>query len=222
MIFIMAAGEQARWEGDGFKQLLPIGDTTIIERILWQLKARQKPWHIIGRYLPYTPYGGSMEGGTITHFWGEKYHFLSSDTLATSKYWQERNTILLGDTIYSHATLDRILSSREPVRWFGNPWEIFALSFDDSVIPKIKKGLEETIKQAEQGKHLGKLRNFFRAYCDITGLSNDFKHKFFGIIDSITDYTNDIDTREEYENFLAQHLTTMIHDDNNYRDGLKQ
>lgn len=222
MIFILAAGKQARWEGDGFKQLLPIGDTTILERTMSQLHSRGLSWLLVKTPLPYFTgwKNTSPHRGTCLH--PVACRFTSETLLSTSGQWELRNIVLLGDVIYSHKTLDRILNCQEPIRWFGNPWEIFAISFGDvvdinDIFMRVITKLRQTIKQAELGAFQGKLRNFYHTYCNLPPRGNDTAHPYFEVVDHLTDYTNDVDSLEEYENFLKQHLVTMVHDDNNYK-----
>lgn len=201
MILILAAGQQERWGEYPIKQLLPIGDTTIIERTIKQCRDRG--------YTPFIVSRRSELVNLAAYFMPPEYQFTCETLLSTSSIWRNQTTILLGDVIYSHVVLDAVLNCQEPIRVFGNLWEIFALSFHDHA--KVEKCLHKTVQQAWRGDGKGTLRHFFRL---LTGTSeNDIEHSWFTKICSINDYTGDIDSPAEYDAFLSQRLHEMLGDD---------
>lgn len=192
-VLILAAGKQQRWGSEyPIKQLLPIGNTTIIERIARQV-------------MSYDPVVVTCNPELLHLFpasYCPKNHRWTCETLLNTKeIWSSQNYILLGDTVYSSQLLKKLFDCADRFRVFGNPWEIFCLTFQPS--RALENRLQTTIAKAEQSKGIGTLRQFFRLYTGTTE-RNDISNPFFELIDHITDYTNDIDTPKQYENFLRE------------------
>lgn len=196
-IFILAAGEQQRWGDYPIKQLLPINGEPLILRTI-RLLGGNNPIIVTHRAEIYNQ--------VLTRCIVPCKHRWTVETLlATYLQWKsEQIIILLGDVLYSPKTLAQILPCRAKFVAFGNIQEIYALSFSDKL--RVLRTLFETIKQAEDGKHLGKLRNLFHTYCGIEQ-KDDTKHPYFKVIDSsFNDYTNDFDCLQEYEAFLRDRI----------------
>ncbi len=176
---ILAAGTQQRWGEKPIKQLLTINDTTILERIVKYTKGIvvTRNQELISRFYP-------------AIIQPDKYQYTSETLLSTLVWWEGRTVILLGDVIYSHNILDKIMQCQDKFRVFGNEWEIFALSFCSHI--RIKDMLELTIKQAERGEVKGTLRNFCNNYFDVVGSIHHLAN--FENICHMTDYTNDVDS----------------------------
>lgn len=191
--FILAAGESKRWKGRTPKQLIGFDGETIIGRIARQLKANAVvvTHNMSIRRIFRRPTLRPQEHRWIT------------ETLLSTEYvwWQDRIRIFLGDVIYSDEAMVTILKSRAPLAVFGRPWEIFALSFDKAAQPEVIKALKLTISQAEAGDR-GKLWEFYRNYA---GLDVTDKHVLEDkIFHHITDWTDDIDTLQDYCDFMQK------------------
>lgn len=209
-VLILAAGEQKRWEMSEplyYKQLLDVGGETIIARIERQVIQRgffprritihrelEDPWS----YRP-------------------EYHRWTVETLLSTYYlWQSCTVVLLGDVIYSRATMDRIFKPHnQKLKVFGNEYEIYALSMVDDALEKkymdfgdvyfvnMTTALKASISHAESGvaKGGGKLRKFYQAYCGLNMTGNAIE---WNVLHKVDDYTHDVDNPEDYAALLKK------------------
>lgn len=201
---ILAAGNQKRWGEYPIKQLLPIGNMTIIERTVKMCNDR-------GFRPTIATHRTEFDYLEADIFKPHDRRYTVDTLFSTCFLWDDRTCILLGDVIYSHNILDMTFGCQDKFRAFGNEWEIFSLSFSDKVKTNVLQKLLDTIRQAENGKHKGTLRNFCQNLFGVEGPIHHLPH--FTKICHFNDYTNDVDSPEEYENFLKQHLNSMLQDD---------
>ena len=176
---ILAAGSQKRWNetgGPGKKQLVEVGDGTLIERIQDQ-------------------FGGIVvtnDSEIIDHssfyFRPAVYDCTLDTLLETVDLWEGQQIILLGDVYYSDQAVQTIKNYRGKCVFFGTTSEIFAISFNDHT----------KVVEAITGIH-GKLWQFYRSYCKI-GLHENCITKNFVFIE---DDTQDFDRLEEYEDWMC-------------------
>lgn len=196
---ILAAGEAMRMNGT-LKQLLPIGETTILGRMLAQLGQRQTRSIII-------THKNAIAGCHHRFHNPENRDTTCNSLLSTSHLWDDRTIVLLGDVIYSNDIMDKIVSCYDPVRVFGTTFEIFAVVFDKKSHGKVKTALRKGSKHA-----LGKLRYFYHAYCgfemgcqeiEATPLEETVFHY-------VRDWTLDVDSMYEYERLLIEIVNTGL------------
>jgi hypothetical protein len=198
-VFILAAGKAARFDGI-VKQLLPIGETTIIERTIDQLLSRGIqptivcPELIVNRPLPYIRQRG---------------HWITETVLKTRKVWNLVSIFLLGDVIYSNEALEKILyyDHIEPFHFFGTVNEIFGFSLTRHQ----NQGLIETafrtiITHAERNPDLPGIGKLWALYncVDRRPFLRPATHFDKRLFTFIHDYTTDIDTPEQYAAFLVR------------------
>ena len=150
----MCAGRATRF-GDICKQLLPIGsDGTILDRQLEQTN----------EYSPYiVTYTQEisdhvLERG-VTVLIPSSHETLCDSILSTQYRWTDRVIILLGDVIYSNKVMQDILTETDPLMFFGDQYEMFALSFSTGSHPEIISALSEGSIHP-----FGKLRYAYRAF----------------------------------------------------------
>jgi hypothetical protein len=194
-IFIMAQGNGDRWSRSDrndwippveYKQLLPVGDETIIGRTYRM--ASEYSDNVIsiceGEFLKEFPKGTTIASlreptGTLLHgIWETRPMW----------YVEDRNIFLLGDVVYSEDTLNRILSDTDLFTIYGRlgenkytgkeAGELFSLSFFGN-----------------QWKHrmLLDLRNISGKLWNLYEVMGD---EFFRPVD---DYTDDINSPEGYQ-----------------------
>ena len=192
MIYILAQGHGSRWNHETipYKQLIPIGNTTVIERTMSMLKtnlflpvySRDFSLHIKNSHSYISlrePTQGILSGIV--------------ETLAVS-YQYEDATFLLGDVVYSHGMMDLILKTPVGnVAMFGRmgsnfysgkeAGEIFAIKIDKDFIPQFRRN-------CRQIKWTGKLWNYKAVY-DTAMFSSK--------LNGFEDWTEDIDSQDEYE-----------------------
>jgi len=192
-VLILAAGEATRYNGV-VKQLLRVGDETILDRIIRQ--AREKDL----QPLVSTVNDEIKERLGVYHV--PYNHATVCDTfLSTLPLWQERTIILLGDVIYSNGTFNAIMDCTDPIRVFGNTWEIFAVTFDETVYVKVARTLEEVIQ-----KGLDKLRYFYKVYCGFDPYCDEIEATPLEktVFWYVHDWTCDIDEQYKYDNLRRE------------------
>jgi hypothetical protein len=190
---ILAAGDAARMDGVK-KQLLPIGDTTILERTLSQVRQYGQ------RAIVVTHDDEIAEVHDRTHN-PKKRGTVCETLLSTAHLWDDKTIVLLGDVVYSDYAMGLIMNCHEQIRVFGNVSEIFAIVFNKRKHGKIKTALRKGSKHRR-----GKLRYFYHAYCgfdmDAKGIGGrPLEHVVFY---TIRDWTRDIDTPHHHERLLLE------------------
>jgi hypothetical protein len=193
---ILAAGDSVGFDGK-LKQLLKIKGETLLGRMMRQLEQRDTPSILV----THNPELGFLFPG----FYPQERRWTVETMLSTQYLWIDRTIILLGDVIYSKSVMDRIVNCQDDIRVFGHEFEIFAISFSDAVRDKVLKALYKAIDHAENGGP-GKLRKFYQAYCGLDMDSNLMERNILDRVCHVSDYTNDFDSQDEYDNFLKERL----------------
>jgi len=205
-IFVMAQGEGSRWREhtyvdlpSKFKQLTPLGDETIITRTLRQIKSCPDVTVIAdGYFAAYMPQDVKL---VYFRFPGSLLFGIQQ----TIKWMDDRNIILLGDVVYSNSLIEKILSSEEGYmihgRKNGNPVtgkkarELFALVVSHHFIPVLDQQINNCLVANKNAK-------LWDLYTRInTPLLVD-------------DYTDDLDSPEEYLQFWSKLKEAALRDDN--------
>ena len=169
---ILAAGDSIYWKWDTRKHIFSLGKEKIIERLQRQLEDRKINYVVVTddidvMAISKNVFAPPSFNGTI-------------DTLEASKEkWKDhdRVVVLLGDTIYSKKSLNKIIDFTGNHRFFGKEFEILAISTNCA---------SEIHKLPTEARDL-------RGYYDYTNSSPIY------ILD---DYTTDINTDEQYMNFI--------------------
>lgn len=191
LILILASGE-ARRMGGTIKQLLIVGRNTVIGRIVKQCNDRDT------RPIVVTVHREIREsiGDDADYFVPRESTTVCHTLVSTQELWEDRVIVLLGDVIYTDDAFDKIMACSDPIRVFGDTWEIFALSFSDEHKEKIISTLLEVAELP-----VVKLRIFYRRFLgmprkikEIAGKPPDEKVFFY-----IHDWTRDIDLPDEYK-----------------------
>jgi hypothetical protein len=189
---IMAAGDNTRWNGRIPKQLAEIGGQPLIQRTYRQASLyRGSP--IIVTHNP------AIKALELNCFEPQFRRWIVETLLSTRQLWQERTAVLLGDVIYSDYTMRLLLANRDPLAVYGFKWEIVGLSFDSEAWGDVILALENAKHNAEKGGR-GKLWEFYRSYCHIPLEATDYVE--CSVFNEVEDYTNDIDSMQEYWLFL--------------------
>ena len=190
-ILILAAGDNERWWGRVPKQLVQIEGKPLIRRTVEQVIERAEP--VVITHNPAIQ-------AAVPYFAGpEASRYITETLLSTAYLWQGRTIILLGDVIYSDETIKAIFANRKPVAVFGRKWEIFAVAFNKQMSKKVIKALELAIANGEAGGR-AKLWEFYHAYCEMS--LTEVHYLEDKIFVPVEDYTDDIDTLEQYGDFL--------------------
>lgn len=194
---VLCAGDAMRMGGVK-KQLLPIGNRTILGRILHQLYKREQRTILITHDTEIALFHDLVHS--------PKNRETTCDTLlSTVHLWGNRTIVLLGDVIYSGDIMDKIMNCHEPIKVFGNSAEIFALVFDKNFHEEIKLLLHKGSKRFP-----GKLRCFFHAYCDFEpgrGVAEPLDNEVFF---RTHDWTRDVDSPHEYARTQLELVDTRV------------
>lgn len=211
----MAQGEGSRWDKKDsparYKQLLPIyTKTTLITRTLHQLDGE----NVIvvansefGQYLqPNTNRIEFKEPGSILRgIWLTQYKTNAWDGT-------QRVIFLLGDVVFSNAYIDVILKDENPFSFYGRlgqnkfigkrTGELFGINVHVSMMDETRNGLLFLWKSGQMHNVPVKLWDFYHA------MNNP------NLLVQLDDYTDDIDSMEEYNKFFdALRLYARIDDE---------
>ncbi len=204
-VLILAAGEQARWEGDTPKQLLEVHGEPLISRIQRQVRMRRHAAFIITHHPQITVLAERAINPRRRRWVAE--------TLRSTEYmWTKRVIVLLGDVLYSKALMDEIIAYNGDLCFWGNLQEIYALSFNDEMVTQLFTAIDKAVHHAEYSGGPGKLRKVFQALVGFDFDDNNIKHRFFETI-YLYDYTQDFDTQEEWDNFVKEKMDAGLIDD---------
>lgn len=205
-VLILAAGEAKRMKGAS-KQLLPVKNETIIARIIRQVRTRGgAPWVVT--LNPEIIRAVHKEGSFV--FKPREQQSTCATFVSTYWVWEERTIILLGDVIYSKALMDRIFACDDPIRVFGNAWEIFAISFSGELKEKIADTLD-SVKDVFPGK----LRTFYKVYCGFEVDTPETEGEYLeDVVFALTeDWSRDVDSLEEFANMQKELVNCNVLDD---------
>jgi hypothetical protein len=198
-VIILCAGKATRFNGT-VKQLLRIGRTTILERIVEQCLARGQTPIVAARHNQIAD-AARTYGAEVA--FPENYGVTCETFINMRDYFGKHTCILLGDVIYSPQCINRILWCKHDFRFFGNHFEVFGFHFSHLITDKV-------ISAAKDASHfkLGKLRYLYRRYI---GVDMDIKEVEGKPLDDnfvyINDWTNDIDSHTEYVNAIREVVT---------------
>jgi hypothetical protein len=205
-IFIMAQGKGSRWDHNipnvaNYKQLLQINDKeTIIQRTIRQF-ARYNPTVVANEdFAPFVPILQSLHEPTGT---------INEGILSLNKHWNNvgYTTILLGDVVFSNDAVNTIINCNYDFTIFcrlgantltgKSAREIFGLKFNHLKISWMIR-LLMTLKDEQAPK-------LWNMYEKLVGLLPS-------PIEIIDDYTDDVDSIEEY-NARFSKLKKLVKED---------
>ena len=208
-VLILASGEQARWEtGQGIKQFLPIEKEAVITRIQRQVDDRGQRAMVVA----HNPLIIKLSWAYYTIVEPDERRWIAETLRTTRWFWEPRVIILLGDVVYSKALMDNIFEYGGPVRFWGDRHEIYALGFDSRMFEKMEQALDKAIHHAEFQGGPGKLRKVYQALAGFPFDVNNIKHSCFEEVKH-PDYTQDIDTVQDWHRFVREKLNQKLIDD---------
>jgi len=221
-VFILCAGEARRFNGV-HKQLLQIRNECILERIIRQCRDRGIEPTVVSHHEVFR----NVDCRLIVP---EVHRYTDETFLSTQYLWNERTIILLGDVVYSKFAMDMVFADCKPVRVFGDQWEMFAVCFAESHWVKVVSALEHAIDVAvETGVNgQGKIRKFYQSLCglpldtntaekEVEIYQNDHlrvgSYPYDTIFYYVDDWTQDVDSHEDYTALLRQKVGQNVLDD---------
>ena len=204
----MAQGQGSRWAGGQSKCLAPINGEPMVARIVRQLHEHgQLDVTIIGSKAEFAPHV-EADIYEVDHPSPELCYGIKD----TSHLWlgADRVAILLGDTVYSQYAIEAILSDTEPIRVFGRMGEnkVTGKPFDERVAL--------VFDVLDWGMTILHAINLILAMPHCTRALKSLYHELIGapcgrrdlpfvcfeddiLFELGDDYTDDIDSLEEYE-----------------------
>lgn len=206
-VFILAAGEGERHPMN-LKQLLEAGEETIIERIIRQCNARDQNPFIVTHKKQLQKLAWIECKANFYH--PRERRWIVETLYSTRELWGEKTIVLLGDVIYSKDALDQIFKSISSFCWFGDTAESYAIVFSRGVKDRMIQSCLNVIDK-NYPPYQGTLRQLM---FDYTGLTEKLLFASRNPhIRGISDYTRDIDTKEDYSNFKREVVTANRLDD---------
>jgi hypothetical protein len=195
-VFIMCNGQAQRFDGE-IKQLLPIGSTTILGRILTQLSSMGCNTTVVTHHQEII----DAVPDDINYLLTEPTPNVCESILKVTSAWTENNVILLGDVIYSNIVLQNILNHRR-LMFFGDLWETYALTFPIENHQQLSTALNNSSLHM-----MGKLRHAYYSFCNlrfnrsetVTLLRSDPHFKYIDCW-----ITRDCDLPSQYENIQRE------------------
>lgn len=222
-IFIMAQGEGLRWRPNNgqfkemppYKHLLPIGKygAPILGRTLTMLISHGVMDPIITIARPDASAGGRML--TFSEPTGAIVLSIASVLLAA----ENEIIILLGDVVFSHDLVERILQDRAPLRFYGRIGtnhftgkevsELFAMKVQESQREFVLKECEWLLSHGRL-QYPPKMWQLYRKCADLPLHEQKFEVE---LLFRSYDYTDDVDSPEEYNFFWNKLNTEAAQDD---------
>lgn len=186
---IIAAGECERW-GGRTKQLMPIGNETVIGRMIRQLRERGlKP--IVVTHKP--DLLAACGGGFVP----AQHGTLLETVLSTRPLWHGVVAVFFGDVIFTEEALDMAMAHEQLPAFFGNRGENFIIMFDDL------EGMHAALATTIAGNGIMS----WHLYRQLEGLPHHLRNEVpddTQIYVYVMDDTDDIDTPEKYAKVLKR------------------
>lgn len=184
--FILAAGKQARFRMNRPKQLLPVGEETILER-------QQRQAHDHGREPYVVTTDDAIKDASCQWLHPEKYDSVLDTIISTRGHWRKLNVFLLGDVYFSDAVFDDIAATRQTLRFWMSGSEIFAFAFLKTIAGRIIAAAKHCTSQVPDAR-------LWHLYRSLEGLDIHAHVVHWNQVtgEMIGDETQDIDSYEQY------------------------
>lgn len=222
-VLIMAGGDGTRWTRPTPKQLTELpGGETVIGRVIRQVRwfnpkqRYQHPTIITHRpdiYHPlYKQYGVYWSTTVVGSTLVETLRRYIIDPYTKADYY----TVLLGDTVYSKATMNAILTCDKPLAFFADVGDIYAVCFHRDSIPTLLAACETIVDKAERGAFgdlpAGKLWHLYRQIAGYPLITHNPNFDD-GLLVRVHDWTCDLDSEDHWNWFQANVLDAGLLDD---------
>ena len=184
-IYILAAGQADRWDGE-IKQLADINGMPLIARTMRQLRGLDVT------ILTWRPEIKEIFPEITEE--PENHEKLLDTVLSAEPEWFEyqRVTYLLGDVVYTAAAMEQILRSEKAVEFFASDQETFAFTFTNFYYDRIKAMCSFILSSGLKG-------TAWELYRSVVGIPIDKNWTDRFIHTRIYDQTDDIDYKDDYE-----------------------
>lgn len=222
-VIVMAQGEGSRWDLQRyrlphvpFKHLALIGNETLIGRTARMLRERR-----VGRVIVvgYEEFRASIEPSEL--FIQKSTGPLLDGIVATHEFWKtDRVIFLLGDVLFSHAAMQTILDDESQIMFFGRTGpnkitgkqapELFGFNMRRLTFPSVTHHCHWMNARGRKIRYPPKLWALNRM---MGGLEHYEPLVSIELITEINDYTDDLDSPEEYKHFWPQMVLEALKED---------
>ena len=206
-VVILCAGDASRW-GDYLgvpKQLVTFNGESLLHRT--ERLLRKKGCHDI----TVISHDDRLRLETCSFFRPERFQCTTETFLSTRSLWGEMTLVLLGDVFYTQNAIERIVSYTNGIHVFGRPGgnlftgspygEIFAFSFARDCADEMLENAERVCVDAKEGGR-GKIWELYRSLAGFSLAESRTEREIFV---SIHDFTDDVDSPEEYERVAGRY-----------------
>ena len=183
---ILCAGNQDRFDGGIYKQMLLIHGEPLLFRTIRQCeKGFTSVVTKYGGFNPPSPYQ------TTCYLMAHQARWTCETIYNTRHLWSPdgQTRILLGDVMFTDEAIATIMQNRESMRFYGDTRDFFAISFSAQYAPVLSSTLQSLVS---------KCKTPGTAHCRLLHL-----YRFMGMPDArlvlIGDDTQDFDTNQDYE-----------------------
>lgn len=194
--YILCAGASARWKGEASKHLITVEGEPLVRRTVRLFRDLQ----------PCMVYRQEQLGGIAPYELRLVFSECTCDTiLQTAHNWPAKVVFLLGDVFYTEALADDIegVPADATPAFFTDGNDIFAMVFSMTQFHMLREACMNGIKDNTRRVTDGKCWDIYRAFAPEVKqwpLEPEAHPRFARFV---TDRTQDFDTEEQYEAFLA-------------------
>lgn len=219
-VLIMAGGNGTRWTRETPKQLTALpGGETVIGRVIRQVKRFTFPYNQIA-FIAKAQSIIDVAWQMMLPNYGIIHTSLLCGTLLNYLKYGDQHApyihILLGDTIYSAATMNAIMACDKPLAFFADVGDIYAVTFHRDSIPTLIAACETIIKRIERGDFgdapAGKLWHLYRQVAGHDLLTHEPNFDD-GLLVRVHDWTRDLDSEDHWNWFADNVLAKGLLDD---------
>lgn len=195
MIFCLCNGEQSRYEANGPKQLVEVGDIPLLARTAMQTAK-------LGQVMTVVTHNEMIKEFCSSTFLVHLEPIRPTENLCrtilqTSEWWEDNNIFLLGDVYYSNFIIEKILDDKSAIRFYGDHIELYGFVINGRDRMRLLSELTVTAIGSP-----GKMWHLLRLiaehpfnYHNPDEISSDLLYR-------VKDITCDIDTPEDYNKLL--------------------
>ena len=115
----------------------------------------------------------------------------------TRVLWSDWTTILLGDVVYGEETVKKIKQQVDPIMFYGDKGEIYAIKFSKDMINTMLLAIHNLVHKEDWTSKFGKLWNLYRIIAGV-----DYRrHEITALFNYIADCT-DFDNVQRYMKYM--------------------
>ena len=192
IVYIMAGGREDKWEHGGSRYTIGVYGEALLLRTVKQFREIDSICVISNNLAVIS----ILQNNGVKIIKNVKNSVISS-IYANIRPDYDRYLVLFGDVLYSNSAVQRILYCNSDYRFFGNKFDIFALTFDNTFYDEVCSAMAEVIRL-----NRGKMWHLYR---EMQGVNlNLHERGTSGNFEYVTDKTRDFDYYVQYEEFIKR------------------